>query len=62
MFKGYKTLIINGAVAAATAFLAHFSPDTVREIAGPWAPFALIALAGVNMALRTVTSTPVGKA
>jgi hypothetical protein len=63
MFKGYKTILINAAVAAATAGLAHFSPETVSEIFGPaYGPFAVMVLAGVNMALRAVTSTPVGKA
>ena len=61
--KGYRTILINAAVAAATAALAHFSPELVAEIAGPtYGPLALMALAAVNMGLRAVTSTPVGKA
>jgi len=62
MLKGYKTLILNALVAALTAGLAHFSPDTVSEMVGPsWAPMALIGLSAANFALRFSTNSPVGK-
>ena len=62
MLRGYRVLIMNALVAAATAGLAHFSPDTVSEIVGPsWAPMALIALSAANFALRFSTNSPVGK-
>ena len=62
MLRGWKTIIINAAVAAATAALAHFSPEVVSEMAGAWAPVALIGLSFINIGLRSVTATPVGKA
>ena len=63
MLRGYRTIIFNAAIAAATAALAHFSPELVSEVAGPvFGPFAVMALAAANMGLRFITNSPVGKA
>jgi len=61
--KGYRTIFFNAGIAALTAGLAHFSPDLLTELAGPtYAPWVVAGVAIVNVLLRTVTSTPVGKA
>ncbi len=58
--KGYRTLIVNGAIVAGVALL-HYAagvdwtqfvaPDTAAYIVG-----------GLNLVLRFVTTTPVGQA
>lgn len=59
--KGYKTIIFNAAIAAATAFIAHFDPTTIGEIAGSYGPYVLIGVNVINMLLRAGTNTPIGK-
>lgn len=59
MFKGYRTLLINGAVVVGTAALTFISGVEWAEYVSPTA--AMIILAAANMALRIITTTPVGE-
>lgn len=69
--KGYRTILINGAVAAAAVVVEVLLPlgsalvgmPEAREIipAGAW-PWIVVGVNMANMALRAVTDTPVGKA
>lgn len=61
--KGFRTIFFNAGIAAATAAIAHFSPETIRELAGPhYATAAVGVFTLINVLLRLNTNTPVGKA
>jgi len=57
IFKGYRTLILNGAVVL-VAVLGYFGIIIPEELANEFA-LALVAL--VNVGLRAATNTEVGK-
>lgn len=57
MLPGYKTLLLNGLLAAVAGFL-HFVLGADLSAVDP--AIATIAVAGANFALRFVTKTPVG--
>jgi hypothetical protein len=57
--KGFRTLIVNGGIAAGTALLSWAAGVNWVEYVGPtWSVFIL---AGVNAGLRLITTTPVGQ-
>lgn len=56
--KGYRTILFNVAAGALTALIGVNWPDVM--VAAPWA--APLVVAGLNLALRFVTTTPVGQA
>lgn len=56
--KGYKTLAVNAATVAGVALLTWAGGVNWAEYVSPNA--AMIILAGVNIGLRLVTTTPVG--
>lgn len=60
--KGYKTLVVNGAVAVLPAldYLVNHE-GIVGTVLGPNAVVVLSVLGLVNMVLRWVTTTPVLK-
>lgn len=60
--KGYKTLIVNGAVAVLPAidFLAN-NGQIISALTGGQAAVVMSVLGLVNMVLRWVTTTPVLK-
>ena len=61
--KGYKTLILNGAVAAAPIVdLALNHGAIITALTGGQAAAVLSALSLANIVLRWVTTTPVFKA
>lgn len=58
MFKGYRTMIVNG--------LAMILPvlslsEWYQILPAEWLPWYGLGLAVINMYLRSVTTTPVGK-
>lgn len=57
--KGWRTLLINGGLAAAAAFLTFISGVDLASY-GITGTVATIALAVVNFLLRFITTTPVG--
>lgn len=60
--KGYKTFIVNGAVALLPLVdMVANNGTLVSAILGPNAAVALSVVGLVNMVLRWVTSTPVFK-
>lgn len=56
--KGYRTLAFNAAIVGATAVLSWAAGIDWTQYVSPSA--AMIVVAGVNVALRLVTSSPVG--
>lgn len=56
--KGWRTILLNTAAGALTALVGVNWPDVLT--AWPWA--APVVMAGLNIALRFVTTTPVGQA
>ena len=61
--KGYKTLILNGAVAAAPIVdLALNNGAIITALTGGQAAAVLSALSLANIVLRWVTTTPIFKA
>lgn len=68
--KGYRTLIFNALAAALAAVIAALPvivevlsmPELAGLIPREWAPYYALAIALGNMWLRSITTTPVGKA
>lgn len=60
--KGYRTMFFNAGVAAVTAGVAMIDPTVVAELLGKWGWIAVPAYGMVNVWLRSITNTPVGKA
>ena len=58
--KGFRTLGVNAALAAASAGLTYLAGVDWSAHVSPTA--AVVAVALVNMALRLITTTAVGKA
>jgi len=58
--KGFRTLLVNAGFVAAAAGLEYLASVDWSQIISPTG--AVLILAGVNAALRLVTTTPVGKA
>ena len=58
MLKGYKTLLLNGGIAAAAGFLQFVVGVDLKEYLNP--TLAVVVLAVANFLLRLVTTTPVG--
>lgn len=58
--KGFRTIIVNAGIAAATAGLKYLLDINWVEVVGPVLSVAIIA--GINMGLRFLTDTPVFKA
>ncbi len=67
--KGYRTVILNtiaGAFAALNAALPHLvdvlgMPELRGLLPQGWLPYYALALALLNIWLRTITTTPVGR-
>jgi uncharacterized membrane protein AbrB (regulator of aidB expression) len=58
MFKGWKTLTFN----VLSVLVVLLTLPEVHEAAPPeWLPWFALAAAGINIGLRMVTTTPVGK-
>ena len=57
MMTGWKTILFNGLVIAATGALTALAGYNWVEAVGP--SWAVVIVAGVNFALRFVTTTPV---
>ena len=61
--KGYKTLIVNGAVAVVPIIdLALNHGEILGAVLGPYGVAAVSVLGLINVILRWVTTTPVLKA
>jgi hypothetical protein len=64
-FKGFRTLLINGGLALAAGLLVvsdQFSGlNWLPFVGAKWAPIAVIAVNCLNIWLRYITTTPVGK-
>jgi hypothetical protein len=58
MMKGFRTLLINGAVVVGTAALTWAVGINWSEYVSP--TVAMLILAGANVGLRLVTDTAVG--
>jgi len=58
--KGWRTLILNGAIVIGTAALTWAASVNWSEYISP--STAVIVTAALNMGLRLVTNTPVGNA
>lgn len=59
MLKGWRTILFNVGVAAGTVALKSLAGIDWVSVVGPvWSP---LVLAGANIALRYVTTTPVGQ-
>jgi len=58
--KGWRTLLLNGAIVIGTGALTWAAGVNWSEYVSP--ATAVIVTAAVNMGLRLVTNTPVGKA
>ena len=59
LLKGWRTLLWNGVVVAGgTAALQYFAGVNWVDYVGP--AWAMAVVAGVHVALRFVTNTPVG--
>ena len=58
--KGWTTVLVNGGILAATAFL-EFLADVPLESLGISPTLAVVALTVINGLLRAVTSTPIGQ-
>lgn len=58
--KGFKTLFINGGIAALVALLTYAIGVDWSEYVSP--TVAMVILAAANFGLRFLTDTPVGKA
>lgn len=58
--KGYKTLVLNGAVVVGGALLTWVAGVDWSQYVSPTA--GMIILAAANFGLRFLTTTPVGKA
>mgnify|MGYP000302385422 CR=1 FL=1 len=58
--KGLRTLLINALVVVATALLTWAVGVNWADYVSPSAAVIIVAVA--NMALRVITTTPVGKA
>jgi len=56
--KGYRTLLLNGGLAAAAGFLQFIVGVDLSEYVSP--TWATIILAVANFLLRFITTTPVG--
>jgi hypothetical protein len=57
--KGLRTLLINGATVVGTAAVTWVAGVDWTQYVSPTS--AVIIVAAANMALRLITSTPVGK-
>ena len=63
MMKGYKTLVVNGAVAAAPLIdRALNNGQLLGVVLGPYGAEVVSVLGLINIVLRWVTTTPVLKA
>ena len=60
MVKGWRTLIINGAIVIGSAGLSWAASINWSDYVSP--STAVIVTAALNMGLRLITNTPVGKA
>ena len=61
--KGYKTLVVNGAVAIAPIIdLALNNGQILGAVLGPYGAATISVLGLINVLLRWVTTTPVLKA
>ena len=61
--KGYKTLVVNGAVAIAPIIdLALNNGQILGVVLGPYGSATISVLGLINIVLRWVTTTPVLKA
>lgn len=58
--KGFRTVIINVLIVMITAGLQHLAGINWIELVGP--TLAAVIVAAVNIALRAVTTTAIGKA
>jgi len=58
--KGYRTIIVNALIAAATGALQYGAGVNWIEAVGP--TWSALIITGINVALRLITTTPVGKA
>jgi len=58
--KGYRTILVGLAVAAAPAALTYLAGVDWTQFVGP--NWALAIAGGLTVALRIVTTTPVGSA
>lgn len=58
--KGLRTLLVNGATVVGAAALTWAVGVDWTQYVSPTA--AIIIVAGANMGLRVITTTPVGKA
>ena len=60
MLKGYRTIILNALIAGSVPALnSLMSVDWVAALGPTW---AMVAVAGLNVVMRFVTTTPVGAA
>lgn len=64
--KGYRTILVN-ALAAIPLFLesaVHVLalPEVVSILPDAWLPWYGLALALINLVLRSITTTPMGRA
>lgn len=57
--KGWRTLVLNGAIVIGTAGLTWAASVNWSEYISP--STAVIVTAALNMGLRLITNTPVGK-
>ena len=60
MLKGYRTIIVNALILGGTAALQSLASVDWIEQVGPVGAIGIIAL--INMGLRAITDTPMGKA
>ncbi|MBY6243995.1 hypothetical protein [Methylosinus sp. Sm6] len=57
--KGYRTLLINGALVVLPALLSWIVGVNWADFVSPQAAVAIVSAA--NIGLRIITSTPIGK-
>lgn len=57
--KGWRTLLVNGAIAAFEGAATYFTGNGILvPLLGP--TWSVVAVAGLNALLRTITTGPVG--
>ena len=56
--KGYRTVLVNVAIVLAAIFAA---PEMQAALPENWAAWALAGSACINIILRSVTTTPMGR-
>ena len=59
--KGWTTILVNGGILAAAAFLEFLAGINLEDL-GVSPTVAVVGMAVINGLLRAVTTTPVGKA